>query len=91
MQLIAILEDFHHGRCMSLPLRSTDVLESSSKSGKFYIRFVDAKFALPKGEKEAGFEFISLDMPEYASEHDDIVIGFDTEEGMLPPILCSPL
>ena len=67
---------------MNFGLRSTDVFESFSRSGKFYVRVVDAKFALPKGEGDHNRDFLSLDMPEYPGEHDDIAIGFDTEDGL---------
>ena len=68
---------------MNFQLRSTDTFESLSKSGKQCVRFVDAKFAQPKQQdnKEMAWDFVALDTPEYPSEHDDIVIGFDTEEG----------
>ncbi len=82
LQLIVYLKDFAHGRCMNFELRSTDTFETFSRSGKHLIRFVDAKFTMPKSrEKEVNWEFICLDMPEYPAEHDDIVVGFDTEEG----------
>ena len=81
-QLVAVLEDFELGRCMNMVLRSTDLFESFSRNGKFFIRFVDAKFAMPKQEKGEGWEFVCLDSPEYPAEHDDIMIGFDAEEGM---------
>lgn len=66
---------------MNFVLRGTDFYESFSRSGKYYIRFVDAKFAMPKTEKQIDWEFVCLDILEYAAEHDDIVIGFDTEAG----------
>ena len=66
---------------MNLVLRSTDAFEPFAKSGKFYIRLVDAKFAMPKLEKVETWRFVCLDSPEYPGEHDDIVVGFDGEEG----------
>ena len=115
IQLVAVLEGLALGRCMSFALRGTDVFEiasssssssSSRGSGKHAIRFVDAKFALPRrataggpgagkdssrgegdGEGRDGTvglaeaEFVCLDAPEYPAEHDDIFVGFDTEEG----------
>lgn len=84
VQLVAFFENFSHGDCMNFALKSTDVFESSSRSGKFSLRIVDAKFSLPKPPQEAdpvGHQFVCLDMPEYPSEHDDIVIVFDTEAG----------
>ena len=69
---------------MSFEVKNIDVLESFTKSSKFFVRFVDAKFAMPKSEKTDDAEFVSIDAPEYPSEHDDIVIGFDKETGMCP-------
>ena len=82
VQILAFFsEDFVLGRSMSFEVKSIDVLESFAKSSKFFVRFVDAKFALPKSEKADDAEFVSIDAPEYPSEHDDIVIGFDMENG----------
>ncbi|KAH8657634.1 hypothetical protein BGZ60DRAFT_383457 [Tricladium varicosporioides] len=83
IQLVAFFENFSHGDCMNFPLKSTDTFESSGKSGKYSLRIVDAKFALPKPRLEngeaVGHDFVCLDMPEYPGEHDDITIVFDTE------------
>ena len=85
IQLVAFFENFSHGDCMNFILKSTDVFEISAKSGKFSLRIVDAKFALPQahGEGEAGIDkgFLCLDLPEYPGEHDDITIVFDNELG----------
>ena len=83
INLIAALQDFPQGCIMSFQLRSTDTFEASHKSGKSCVRFVDAKFALPKPREstEMAWNFICLDVPEYPGEHDDIVVGFDSEEG----------
>lgn len=85
VQLVAYFENFSHGDCMNFTLKSTDTFESSSRSGKYSLRIVDAKFAMPKtrGEGESGteHEFVCLDMPEYPGEHDDITIVFDNEAG----------
>ncbi|KAI9861376.1 MAG: hypothetical protein M1813_005273 [Trichoglossum hirsutum] len=78
IQLVAFFQDFSHGDCMNFHLKGTDVFESFSKSGKHYIRIVDAKFALPKGEGASNTGFVCLDMPEYPGEHDDITIAFDS-------------
>ena len=83
VQLIVFFEDFSHGDCMNFALKSTDIFESFSKSNKFCIRIVDAKFALPKDGEDPRRKFICLDMPEYPGEHDDITIAFDQEAGML--------
>jgi hypothetical protein len=85
VQLVAFFENFSHGDCMNFTLKSTDIFESSNRSGKYSLRIVDAKFAMPKtrGEGESGIEhkFVCLDMPEYPGEHDDISIVFDNEAG----------
>ncbi|CAD6448022.1 a5802913-90ab-4390-8e2f-ab95b417de8b [Sclerotinia trifoliorum] len=83
IQLLAFFENFSHGDCMGFTLKSTDTFESSSKSGKFSLRIVDAKFSMPKprGDGQAALDsgFVNLDMPDYPGEHDDITIIFDTE------------
>ncbi|RAL62392.1 hypothetical protein DID88_004958 [Monilinia fructigena] len=83
VQLLAFFENFNHGDCMGFTLKSTDTFESSNKSGKFSLRIVDAKFAMPKprGEGNAALDsaFVNLDMPDYPGEHDDITVVFDTE------------
>ena len=78
---MAFLEDFALGHAMIFELKSADTYEAFAKSGKFSIRFVDAKFALPKREEVLDRAFVSLDLLEYPGEHDDIVIGFDSEDG----------
>lgn len=94
IQLVVFFENFSHGDCMSFALRSTDIFESSSRGGKYLLRVVDAKFALPKTKAdgcEIDHEFISLDLPEYPGEHDDISIHFENENGMrCSPFLSSP-
>ena len=69
---------------MNFVVKVTDVLEVLSKGGEHFLRIVDAKFALPKSEEDPTKEFVCLDMPEYPSEHDDIMIGFHDEQGTLP-------
>lgn len=81
IQLLLFLADFVHGKCMNLFLKGTDTYEMFEKSKKFYVRFVDAKFAMPKTDDEEGWDMICLDLVEYPTEHDDIMIGFDTEDG----------
>lgn len=87
IQLLVFFKDFPHGTCMNFVLKTTDQFESLSKSvaksEQYYIRIVDAKFALPKKETEPGSDFVCLDTPEYPSEHDDITIGFDSEAGKI--------
>jgi hypothetical protein len=86
VQLIAFFENFSHGDCMNFALKSTDVFETSARHGKYLIRIVDAKFALPKsqgdGQPSTNSRFACLDIPEYPGEHDDITIVFDNETGM---------
>ena len=41
---------------------------------------------MPKNANSAGSEFVCLDVLEYPEEHDDIMIGFDTEAGMFGPV-----
>ncbi|PQE27218.1 putative trans-sulfuration enzyme protein [Rutstroemia sp. NJR-2017a WRK4] len=83
VQLIAFFEGFSHGDCMGFTLKSTDVFETSNKGGKFSLRIVDAKFAMPKprgeGQPPPDNGFVNLDMPDYPGEHDDITIVFDTD------------
>ncbi|KAJ5109644.1 hypothetical protein N7532_002289 [Penicillium argentinense] len=79
VQLLAFFADFHHGSCMNFVLKAADHIESFGRSGKFGIRIVDAKFALPRKPEEPGADFVCLDMPEYPIEHDDIAITFDSE------------
>ncbi|KAJ5300403.1 uncharacterized protein N7443_005405 [Penicillium atrosanguineum] len=78
-QILVFFADFHHGTCMNFVLKGTDHIESFNRSGKFGLRIVDAKFALPKKDDDPSSDFVCLDMPEYPIEHDDIAIAFDTE------------
>lgn len=82
IQLLAFFKDFSHGSCMNFALKSTDVFESFNRSGIAYLSIVDAKFPLPKDETDPCHKHISLDMPEYPGEHDDVTIGFESEHGM---------
>lgn len=91
VQLAAFFKDFSHGSCMNFALRFTDMFETFSRTGLFYLRIVDAKFTLPKGQGDQSREFICLDMPEYPSEHDDVTIGFDNEQGMLLQVCAQYL
>lgn len=81
VQLVAFFKDFIHGACMNFVLKVTDFFETFARSGVSFLRIVDAKFALPKPESDPGRAFVCLDMPEYPAEHDDIIIGFDDEQG----------
>lgn len=68
------------------------------------VRLVEAKFSLPKKEgEEAGVEagagrelpasvrrrFVNLEGLEYMEEHDDIVVGFEREEGEFFRLVCQ--
>lgn len=90
VQLLAFFEDFSHAESMSIQLKSMDVFEKADRGGKFGVRLVDAKFALPREEKgrergEAGKNvegrFVCLDVPEYPGEHDDVTVVFEGEGG----------
>lgn len=81
VQLVAFFKNFSHGGCMNFVLKVTDCFDTFARSGVFFLRIVDAKFALPKGESDPARDFVCLDMPEYPGEHDDIIIGFDNEQG----------
>ena len=91
VQLVAFLSDFQYGRCMNFVLKGTDTLEPYGKSGKFGVRIVDAKFALPKSDDDPASNFVSLDTPDYPMEHDDISIAFDSEAGMYSIFLFKRL
>ncbi|WEW59010.1 hypothetical protein PRK78_004478 [Emydomyces testavorans] len=80
-QLVVFFSDFSHGKCMNFVLKSTDTFESCQRSGKYGIKLVDAKFALPKANDDGSGDFVCLDIPEYPGEHDDITIWFDSESG----------
>ena len=84
-QLLAFFKDFQYGNCMNFVIKTTDRFESATKPvakiEQYFVRIVDAKFALPRKLTESNADFVCLDMPEYPSEHDDITIGFDTEAG----------
>ncbi|KAL0938970.1 uncharacterized protein CTRU02_205580 [Colletotrichum truncatum] len=86
IQLLAFFPDFHHGQCMNFVLKGTDVFESFSRSSKAGIKFVDAKFPLPRmpngtdGQSD-DMGFICIDMPDLPGEHDDISLLFENEAG----------
>lgn len=85
VQLAMFFKDFSHGSCMNFALKGTDVFERSDRPNEHYIRIVDAKFALPKGNEDPHHDFVSLDLPTYPGEHDDILIGFTDEAGKSAP------
>ncbi|KAI0394818.1 hypothetical protein F5Y17DRAFT_236834 [Xylariaceae sp. FL0594] len=82
VQLLAFFEDWSHGQCMGFVLKGTDVFECFGRNGKAGLKLADAKFPLPQvpgdgGQKTDDMAFLSLDMPDFAGEHDDITIVFD--------------
>lgn len=88
LQLLAFFEEFHHGHCMNFVLKGTDVYETFHRSGKAGIKFVDAKFPLPRvpADKDGDYDdmaFVCLDLPDLPGEHDDISLLFEKESGEL--------
>lgn len=81
--LVAFFPRFVAGRCMCFELRGTDVYETMSVSGKFAIRFVEAKFSMPRPATDDAHDMVCLDDVGPPTEHDDLVFGFDTEDGKL--------
>ncbi|KAK2065847.1 hypothetical protein LY76DRAFT_134965 [Colletotrichum caudatum] len=84
IQLLAFFPEFHHGQCMNFQLKGTDVYEMFSRSGKAGIKFVDAKFPLPRMPNGSDgpsddMGFICLDLPDLPGEHDDISLLFENE------------
>jgi hypothetical protein len=108
-KIAAFFEDFSHADAMVFQIKAADTFEKAKgdKAAKYCVKFVDAKFSLPKKEKEheGGDEegqsdsqvwgkgvrrkYINLEGLEYAGEHDDITIGFETEEGKSDMIECN--
>lgn len=95
IQLLAFMEDFAHAEALCFQVKTTDVFETikgDGKNKKWAIKMVDAKFTLPpiqgkdeqfSPEEKAKRRFVNLESLEYAQEHDDITVGFETQEGML--------
>ncbi|WPH01653.1 Hypothetical protein R9X50_00450300 [Acrodontium crateriforme] len=95
-QVLAFMEDFSHADALCFAVKSTDVFESvkgDGKGKKWAVKMVDAKFALPpakdKDKKEETemdrldglrWRFVNLEGMEYAVDHDDITVGFETQE-----------
>ncbi|EXA49820.1 hypothetical protein FOQG_00768 [Fusarium oxysporum f. sp. raphani 54005] len=95
LQLLAFFEDFHHGHCMNFLLKGTDVYESVQRSSKCGIKFVDAKFPLPRlpADKDGDYDdmaFVCLDLPDLPGEHDDISILFENESDRDALAQCLP-
>lgn len=90
-QVLAFMDDFGHADAMCFKVMSTDEFETvkgDSKGKKWAVKLVDAKFTLPKQakggvdpEEQVRRRFVNLEGLDYAEEHDDITIGFDTEAG----------
>ncbi|EGY22760.1 uncharacterized protein VDAG_04198 [Verticillium dahliae VdLs.17] len=94
-QLLAFFPDFKHGQCMNFVLKGTDVYETFSRSGKFGLRFVDAKFPLPRmpDDNEGPTDdmgFICLDFPDLPGEHDDVSFLFENEADRERLCQCLP-
>ncbi|KAF2755255.1 hypothetical protein EJ05DRAFT_503558 [Pseudovirgaria hyperparasitica] len=91
-QVVFFFDNFSHAEAMNFQIKQMDVFEKIDKGKGFSggsnwgLKLADAKFALPggKGEGREGKgeknRFLSLDLLEYAGEHDDITIGFDSQE-----------
>ncbi|GAB7344687.1 hypothetical protein MBLNU457_3167t2 [Dothideomycetes sp. NU457] len=95
-QVMAFFEDFPYADAMVFAVKGSDEFEriKPDKTGKHCVRLIEAKFSLPKKEKyeqdDHGHDykfspavrrkFVNLEGLDYAEEHDDIVIGFDSEQ-----------
>ncbi|KAK3111441.1 hypothetical protein LTR53_013309 [Teratosphaeriaceae sp. CCFEE 6253] len=90
-QVLAFMEEFALADAMCFQVKSTDTFEGvkgDGKNKKWAVKFVDAKFRLPArvekgevdGEERVRRRFVNLEGLEYAEEHDDVTVGFDTEE-----------
>ncbi|QPH01665.1 hypothetical protein C2857_005868 [Epichloe festucae Fl1] len=95
LQLLAFFEDFQHGHCMNFVLKGTDVYETFQRGSKAGIRFVDAKFPLPRlpEDKDDDYDdmaFVCLDLPDLPGEHDDIFIMFENEADRDRLLDCLP-
>ncbi|UKZ77176.1 hypothetical protein TrVFT333_004895 [Trichoderma virens FT-333] len=95
LQLLAFFEEFSHGHCMNFVLKGTDLYEAFHRGSKSGIRFVDAKFPLPRlpADKDGDYDdmaFVCLDLPDLPGEHDDISIMFESEEDRDRLAQCLP-
>ncbi|KAK5990338.1 hypothetical protein PT974_08605 [Cladobotryum mycophilum] len=95
LQLLAFFEGFHHGHCMNFLLKGTDVYESFHRGSKSGLKFIDAKFPLPRlpEDKDGDYDdmaFVCLDLPDLPGEHDDISIMFEREEDRDRLCQCLP-
>lgn len=90
-RVLAFMEDFIHADALCFQIKSSDNFEAGkgdSKGKKWTVKMVDAKFSLPRREKgeidpeqKIRRRFVNLEGLEYAEEHDDITVSFDTEQG----------
>ncbi|EME46173.1 hypothetical protein DOTSEDRAFT_70236 [Dothistroma septosporum NZE10] len=90
VNLVAFMDDFSHADSLCFQVKTTDTFElikGDDKKKKWGVKLVDAKFSLPSQEKGEISEegrlrrrFVNLEGLDYAEEHDDITIGFDTEK-----------
>lgn len=51
LQLLAFFDDFSHADAMNFRLSSMDTFEKKDSGGKFGLKLVDAKFALPVDQR----------------------------------------
>ncbi|OTA15094.1 hypothetical protein BTJ68_15564 [Hortaea werneckii EXF-2000] len=89
-RVLAFMEDFTHADALCFQIKSSDNFEAGkgdSKGKKWTVKMVDAKFSLPRREKgevdpeqKIRRRFVNLEGLEYAEEHDDITVSFDTEQ-----------
>ncbi len=103
-QIAVFFKNFAHGECMNFRIKATDNFESFGNNGKYKIRLANAKFALPDtpdkemkdGEERVPRQeaFVQIDLLDWVSENDDIIIDFEAEAGKSKYILrirCSLL
>ncbi|EON67248.1 hypothetical protein W97_06501 [Coniosporium apollinis CBS 100218] len=79
-QLLAFMEGFAQADAMGFQLRPMDVFEKGEGRGRWWVRLVDAKFALPNPkERRREDGYVCLDQVVYPGEHDDVTVGFESE------------
>jgi len=98
-QIAAFFDDWSIADSLVFQVRPSDVFEKvkGEKGAKYCVRLVDAKFSLPGKEKHEEVDddngvwprgvkrrFVNLEGLEYAEEHDDVTIGFESESGEFP-------
>ncbi|KAI7191643.1 cystathionine beta-lyase [Hortaea werneckii] len=91
-RVLAFMEDFTHADALCFQVKSSDNFEAGkgdSKGKKWTVKMVDAKFSLPRREKgeidpeqKIRRRYVNLEGLDYAEEHDDITVSFDTEQVM---------